>query len=99
MVYVTNLTRGSDCNPALWSTRKKLAAAAGCIMEYIGQVAVIAGGARERKQGRDYLEWLLKQRQGQLYVDVKGRDDVIEVGGCTSRIQLTLSFKAPGFNT
>ena len=44
------------------STRKKLAAAAGCILEYIGQVAVIAGHKRERRQGRDYLEWLLKQK-------------------------------------
>ena len=43
------------------STRKKLAAA-GCILEYIGQVAVIAGRKRERRQGRDYLEWLLKQK-------------------------------------
>ena len=52
------------------STRKKLAAAAGCIMEYIGQVAVIAGMKRERRQGRDYLEWLLKQRTGKALIAV-----------------------------
>ena len=58
------------------STRKKLAAAAGCIMEYIGTVAFIAGNARERRQGREYLEWLMTQREGKLYVDVSDRDDV-----------------------
>ena len=62
------------------STRKKLAAASGAIIEYIGQVAVIAGLERERKQGRDYLEWLMCQRKNEpIDVDVDAREDVTVV--------------------
>ena len=78
------------------STRKKLAAAAGCIMEYIGQTAVIAGNARERRQGRDYLGWLLKQRQGNLYVDTAGRDDVTEIEAPRSAIGFVTGHKGEG---
>ena len=61
------------------STRKKLAAASGCILEYIGDVAVMAGNRDERRRCWDYLNWLLKQRKGALSVDPKGRDDVLEL--------------------
>ena len=78
------------------STRKKLAAAAGCIIEYVGQTAVIAGNKRVRRQGRDYLEWLLKQRQGNLYVDAKDRDDVIEIDAPRSAIGYVTGHKGEG---
>jgi hypothetical protein len=74
--------RGDEFSYALGgrgSTRKKIAAASNCILEYVAQVAFLAGNERERRQCRDYLDWLLKQREGDLYVDVAGRDDVTTV--------------------
>lgn len=62
-------------------TRKKLARAADCIMEYVGFVAVMGGFKDERSRAKDYLEWLLKQRKGALTVETRGRDDltIVEV--------------------
>ena len=60
------------------STRKKLAAASGAILEYVGPVAIMAGNRDERQRCWDYLNWLLKQRRGPLSVSPKGRDDVTE---------------------
>lgn len=60
-------------------TRKKLARAADCIMEYVGMVAVMAGFKDERKRARDYLEWLLQQRKGPVSVETSRRDDVTVV--------------------
>jgi len=62
------------------TTRRKLARASGCIMEYVGQVAFICGTMEERVRARTYLKWLLKQRHGSVYVDdLKDRDDVTVV--------------------
>jgi rRNA processing protein Krr1/Pno1 len=59
------------------ATRRKLARASGCIMEYVGQVAFICGTIEERTRARTYLKWLLKQRSGSVYVeDLKERTDV-----------------------
>merc|ERR1719197_1609512 len=59
------------------TTRRKLARASGCIMEYVGQVAFICGTYDERNRAKTYLKWLLKQRHGSVYVDdLKERDDV-----------------------
>ena len=59
------------------TTRRKLARASGCIMEYVGQVAFICGTIEERTRARTYLKWLLKQRAGSVYVDdLHERDDV-----------------------
>ena len=59
------------------TTRRKLARASGCIMEYVGQVAFICGTIEERTRARTYLKWLLKQRNGAVFVeDLKERDDV-----------------------
>eukprot|EP00740_Mantoniella_antarctica_P025896 CAMPEP_0198704430 /NCGR_PEP_ID=MMETSP1468-20131203/389898_1 /TAXON_ID=1461545 /ORGANISM="Mantoniella sp, Strain CCMP1436" /LENGTH=752 /DNA_ID=CAMNT_0044463243 /DNA_START=1405 /DNA_END=3665 /DNA_ORIENTATION=- len=99
--YDTFPFQGDEFSYALGArgtTRKKLAAAAGCILEYIGQVAVIAGGKRERRQGRDYLEWLLKQRQGHLYADIKGRDDVLEIEAPRSSIGYVTGHKGEGLH-
>jgi hypothetical protein len=62
------------------TTRRKLARASGCIMEYVGQVAFICGTIEERSRARTYLKWLLKQRHGSVYVDdLRDRDDVTVV--------------------
>eukprot|EP00959_Pyramimonas_sp_CCMP1952_P251114 5248598-Pyramimonas_sp.AAC.1 len=46
------------------STRKKLAQASRCILEYLGQCAVMAGSYKERERSKSYLTWLLQQRNG-----------------------------------
>ena len=51
------------------STRKKLATASGCIIEYVGKLAVFLGTREERNRGQDYLRWLLEQRSGKSNVD------------------------------
>lgn len=61
------------------STRKKLAKASGCILEYVGHVAFLAGSLPARRRARDYLSWLLKQRTGTVYVDTSSRNDVTVV--------------------
>ena len=61
------------------STRKKLAAAANCILQYLGNVAVFAGSPREVRLCQEYLDWLLRQRVGPVDVDYESRDDCIAV--------------------
>jgi len=61
------------------TTRKKLAAASGCILEYVGQMACMVGYKKERKRAKDYLKWLLKQKNGPVSVDHEARDDVTVV--------------------
>ena len=51
------------------STRRKLAAASGCIIEYVGRLACFAGYKKDRRRGKDYLRWLLEQRTGQSQVE------------------------------
>ncbi|CAE8643023.1 unnamed protein product [Polarella glacialis] len=64
----------------LGSTRKKLAAASGCIIQYVGHVCFLAGELAERRRGKEFLDWLLQQRRGQVTVNnVAGRDDCTEV--------------------
>eukprot|EP00958_Prasinococcus_capsulatus_P020363 scaffold2640_cov376-Prasinococcus_capsulatus_cf.AAC.7 len=58
------------------STRRKLANASGCIIEYLGNVAVLYGTSDERGRARDYLGWLLQQKNGPVPVDAEGRTDV-----------------------
>lgn len=59
------------------STRKKLARAAGCILEYVGRIAVVCGTKVERKRGVEYLSWLIQQRHGRAQVtDLEDRKDV-----------------------
>merc|ERR1719502_2184889 len=61
------------------STRKKLQAAAGCIIQYVGHVCFIAGTLKERKRAKEYIDWLLQQRRGMVTVDAAGRDDCTEM--------------------
>jgi len=58
------------------NTRKKLQIASGAIIQYIGLWAVFGGTPAECKRGKEYLEWLLNQRNSDFSVDIKGRDDV-----------------------
>jgi len=62
------------------TTRKKLALASGCILQYVGHVAFMAGTMKERRRCKEFIEWLLQQRRGQVTVsDVSKRDDCTEV--------------------
>ena len=46
-------------------------------MEYVGQIAFICGMIEERTRARTYLKWLLKQRNGSVFVDdLRERTDV-----------------------
>lgn len=59
------------------NTRKKVARASGCIVEYIGRVAYFSGAKRERVRAREYLQWWLQQCNGEsAAVEHRGRDDV-----------------------
>jgi len=58
------------------STRKKIAKASGCIIEYIGRHAYLSGSKPERQRAREYLLWLSRQRVGPVEVDYEKRDDV-----------------------
>ncbi|KAK3268538.1 hypothetical protein CYMTET_22965 [Cymbomonas tetramitiformis] len=59
------------------TTRRKLARAAGCIIEYVGNIAFFSGTRVERERATSYLQWLLKQRSGGVRVeDASRRDDV-----------------------
>ena len=52
------------------STRRKVAAASNCILEYVGNVAHMGGYKRERRVCRDYLLLLLTQRQNTITKEV-----------------------------
>mmetsp|Transcript_51990 Transcript_51990/g.137586 ORF Transcript_51990/g.137586 Transcript_51990/m.137586 type:complete len:898 (-) Transcript_51990:304-2997(-) len=56
-------------------TRKKLVRASGCVIEYVGHIAVLSGSDPERQRGREYLQWLFQQRVGGVEVDYRSRDD------------------------
>ena len=58
------------------STRRKLATASGCIIEYVGRLACMCGTTSERIRARDYIDWLLAQRLGPVHVDILDREDV-----------------------
>mmetsp|Transcript_64190 Transcript_64190/g.139634 ORF Transcript_64190/g.139634 Transcript_64190/m.139634 type:complete len:919 (-) Transcript_64190:135-2891(-) len=58
------------------ATRKKIARASGCIIEYIGRLAYLSGTKKERVRAKEYLSWLFRQRVGPVEVDYSARDDV-----------------------
>lgn len=61
-------------------TRKKLAQASGCILQYVGHVSFMAGTLKERRRCKEFIDWLLQQRRGQVTVNnISDRDDVTEV--------------------
>lgn len=60
------------------STRKKVEAAAGCVLGIVGSMAVVTGNGKVRSACRDYMQWILDQRFTKN-MDVPGierRDDV-----------------------
>eukprot|EP00929_Paragymnodinium_shiwhaense_P088678 TRINITY_DN489_c0_g2_i1.p1 TRINITY_DN489_c0_g2~~TRINITY_DN489_c0_g2_i1.p1 ORF type:complete len:593 (+),score=131.12 TRINITY_DN489_c0_g2_i1:75-1853(+) len=62
------------------TTRKKIEMASACILEYVGNIAFIAGTYKERKRCREYLSWLLAQRRGSVTIrHVADRDDATEM--------------------
>merc|ERR1719230_990813 len=61
------------------TTRKKLAKASDCIIQYVGHVCFLAGTLKERRRAKDYIDWLLQQRRGMVTVDAAGRDDCTEM--------------------
>jgi len=62
------------------STQKKLEKAAGCILQFIGNVGFIAGSLKQRKRCRQFIGWLLQQMRGVVTIpDVSRRDDATEM--------------------
>ncbi|CAK0838125.1 unnamed protein product, partial [Prorocentrum cordatum] len=58
------------------ATRKKLEQASGCILQYVGFVAFIAGTLKERARCREFIVWLLQQRRGSVTIArAEARDD------------------------
>ena len=59
------------------STRRKLAKASGCVIEYVGRLACMAGYRKERIRANEYLRWLLQQRTSQMDpIEIDDREDV-----------------------
>jgi len=61
------------------ATRKKIARASQCIIEYVGRVAYLSGTKLERQRAREYLCWLFQQRMGSVDVQYQGRSDVTAI--------------------
>merc|ERR1712107_937997 len=62
------------------ATQKKLEKAAGCILQFIGHVAFIAGTIKERRRCKEFISWLLQQMRGSVTIaDLSQRDDATEM--------------------
>lgn len=58
-------------------TRRKIMLASGCILQYIGNFAVMSGTKEEQLRAKDYLTWLLQTLDGPVHVDrLESRSDV-----------------------
>ncbi|KEP62404.1 UNVERIFIED_CONTAM: hypothetical protein HHA_209210 [Hammondia hammondi] len=55
-------------------TRRKLASAAGCMLEYIGRFAFAAGTLAERRRVQEYLACLVRQREKPIFLSDICRD-------------------------
>jgi predicted RNA-binding protein Jag len=78
------------------TTRKKLAAASNCIMEYVGTLAILAGYRDERQRAMDYLKWLLAQRKSSCVVDTQGREDFNELDMPSDSVGFVTGHKGEG---
>merc|ERR1719235_2441566 len=81
-VSTEEFKNGDECSYALGkqgATRKKLEAAAHCILQYVGNTIVYAGQRKERDNCKQYMKWLFQQLDGPVQVDTRDRDDVTEV--------------------
>lgn len=54
-------------------TRRKVALASQCIVEYVGEIAHFSGIKEERCRGRQYLQWLFDQLDGPVTLDWKSQ--------------------------
>merc|ERR1719247_1373789 len=62
------------------STRMKLETASGCITQFVGNWAHFAGTDKERARIKQYLQWLLQQRRGDVTIgDCSKRNDCTEM--------------------
>jgi len=62
------------------ATQKKLATAAGAILQFVGRYAFIAGSGKERRRCKEYIGWLLQQMRSAVTIpDVSRRDDCTEM--------------------
>jgi len=61
------------------ATRIKVEQASGAFYQVISNVAWICGDRSQRQRCRDYIGWLLADKEGRLKIDASGRTDVIEV--------------------
>ncbi|KAJ8599725.1 hypothetical protein CTAYLR_010213 [Chrysophaeum taylorii] len=76
------------------STRRKLAAASGCIIEYVGRLACFSGMKKDRRRGKDYLRWLLEQRTGQSAVEApEDREDCAMVKVPSSSVAFLTGYR------
>jgi hypothetical protein len=71
-------------------TRKKLARASGCIVEYVGNVVHMSGTLTQRTRAHQYLDWLFLQLAGPVHVDVATRTDMCVVEVPTSCVGCVL---------
>eukprot|EP00933_Yihiella_yeosuensis_P051393 TRINITY_DN4931_c2_g1_i1.p1 TRINITY_DN4931_c2_g1~~TRINITY_DN4931_c2_g1_i1.p1 ORF type:complete len:607 (-),score=93.18 TRINITY_DN4931_c2_g1_i1:55-1875(-) len=55
------------------TTRKKLEVASGAVLQYVGNVAFIAGDLVDRQRVKRYIKWLLEQRKGNVTIDDASR--------------------------
>merc|ERR1719444_781933 len=61
-------------------TQKKLEKAAGCVLQFIGNVAFIAGDRKQRTRCKEFISWLLQQMRGSVTIpDISRRDDATEM--------------------
>merc|ERR1719210_1328616 len=62
------------------ATQKKLEKAAGCILQFLGNIAFIAGTLKERRRCKEFIGWLLQQMRGSVTIpDISRRDDCAEM--------------------
>lgn len=62
------------------ATQKKIEKAAGCILQFVGRYAFMAGILKERKRCKEYIGWLLQQLKGAVTIpDVTDREDCTEM--------------------
>ncbi|CAE7863325.1 trmA, partial [Symbiodinium microadriaticum] len=62
------------------ATQKKIEKAAGCILQFVGRYAFMAGIGKERRRCKEYIGWLLQQLKGAVTIpDVTDREDCTEM--------------------
>jgi len=60
-------------------TRKKVANASGCIIQYVGDTVFLTGSAVQRQRAQEYMNMLFEQLEGSVSLDTSGRTDCTQV--------------------